>query len=140
LAFRGFSMMNILNRLRGLRTKLSTRAGGNVQAGAGISQQDEFRRNAGVSVTSHIVEEVEQYYDEWTARYIGGVGEVFQGARPQSTDELLGYLLEAAALEDGMTVLDAGSGVCGPALWFAAHRDIRIEALTISSVQVEQAQ
>jgi ubiquinone/menaquinone biosynthesis C-methylase UbiE len=132
-------MMSILKHLRSLRAKAFARAGGNRQTGVGISPQGEFRRNAGVSVATLTVEEVEQYYDEWTARYIGGFGEVFQGSRPQSTEELLGYLLEAAALEDGMTVLDAGCGVCGPALWFAAHRNIRIEALTISSVQVEKA-
>jgi SAM-dependent methyltransferase len=39
-----------------------------------------------------------------------------------------------------MKILDAGCGVCGPAAWFAEHRAVTIEALTISPVQVREAQ
>ena len=44
-----------------------------------------------------------------------------------------------AALRHGQRVLDAGCGVCGPARYFAAHRDLQIDAITISAVQAEMA-
>jgi cyclopropane fatty-acyl-phospholipid synthase-like methyltransferase len=82
---------------------------------------------------------VKKYYDETTAAYIEGFGEVFQGSRPESTEDLLNYLVEAAGLLDGMKILDAGCGVCGPAIWFAEHRNLKVEALTLSPVQVHEA-
>ena len=97
-------------------------------------------RDARGRISQHSVSDVTRYYNEWTQRYIEGFGEVFQGARPDSTEELLNYIMGAAKLEDGLTVLDAGCGVCGPATWFAGHRNLKVEALTLSEVQVAEAQ
>jgi cyclopropane fatty-acyl-phospholipid synthase-like methyltransferase len=53
---------------------------------------------------------------------------------------LAGYLIQAARLEDDLTILDAGCGICGPAMLFAERCKLKIEAVTLSSVQVGEAQ
>ncbi len=108
--------------------------------GSAVVQTADVVRDARNPISRHTVADVARYYNEWTPDYINGFGEVFQGARPESTEELLEYIKSAARLEDGLTVLDAGCGVCGPATWFAEHGDLTIEALTISEVQVAEAQ
>jgi SAM-dependent methyltransferase len=100
----------------------------------------EAIRDARKPVLAHDTVDVKNYYDSKTAAYIEGFGEVFQGSRPESTEDLLQYILEAANIADGMKMLDAGCGVCGPAAWIAEHADVNIEALTISPVQVREAQ
>lgn len=104
------------------------------------SHPSEVVRDVRSPVNQHTVADVKRYYEEWTQGYIEGFGEVFQGSRPTSTDELLEYLIQAARLEDGLRVLDAGCGVCGPALRFAERCSLNIEALTLAQVQVEEAQ
>jgi cyclopropane fatty-acyl-phospholipid synthase-like methyltransferase len=96
-------------------------------------------RDARKPVEAQEPREVKQYYEDSTAAYLEGFGEVFQGSRPHSTNALLNYILEAAELCDGMKILDAGCGVCGPAIWFAEHRNLTVEALTISPLQVHEA-
>lgn len=84
-------------------------------------------------------EEVEKYYDEWTSRYLDVYGDVIQAFRPSNTEELLDYTIGSAGIADGMRVLDAGCGVCGPATHFASRlQNLAIEAVTISQVQVEE--
>jgi len=97
-------------------------------------------RDARIPVQAHDTTDVKNYYDEKTAAYIEGFGDVFQGYRTESTEHLLRYIVEAAGIADGMKILDAGCGVCGPAIWIASHRDVTVEALTISPVQVREAQ
>ena len=106
---------------------------------SGPPKSPEAIRNAGTRFESVNAMDVERYYDETTGHYLEGLGEVFQGARPADTGQLLEYIADAAALAPGMRVLDAGCGVCGPALWFAARRDVSVEALSISMIQVEEA-
>jgi ubiquinone/menaquinone biosynthesis C-methylase UbiE len=96
-------------------------------------------RDARLPIQSQSAVDVKHYYEEKTAAYIEGFGDVFQGSRPASTSDLLDYILKAADINDGMKVLDAGCGVCGPAIWFAQHRDVWIESLTISPLQVRYA-
>ena len=84
-------------------------------------------------------ERVGRYYDEWTARYQASFGDTFQACRPTEADDLHRYLLEHAGIVSGERILDAGCGVCGPSRYFAAHRDITVDALTVSAVQVEKA-
>jgi cyclopropane fatty-acyl-phospholipid synthase-like methyltransferase len=81
-------------------------------------------------------EDVRRYYDVWTEKYLEFFGESIQAHRPSREEDLLAYLLEGLGLRDGQRVLDAGCGICGPARYFAASRDIDIDALTISPVQV----
>lgn len=103
-------------------------------------QIQAVQRNARQAINQYSVSDVKQYYDEMTSSYIEGFGEVFQGSRPESTDELVDYLIQSARLEDNLTILDAGCGICGPAIMFAERCNLKIEALTLSSVQVREAQ
>ena len=98
------------------------------------------QRNALQAINQYSTSDVKQYYDEMTSSYIEGFGEVFQGSRPESTEELVDYLMRAARLDDNLAILDAGCGICGPAIKFAERCDLKIEALTLSSVQVGEAQ
>jgi len=77
------------------------------------------------------------YYDEWTSRYEETFGDTFQACRPTDTADLHRYILESSGIRDGERVLDAGCGICGPSRYFAAHKDIRIDAVTVSATQLE---
>jgi ubiquinone/menaquinone biosynthesis C-methylase UbiE len=104
-----------------------------------VAPQDSPIRDARAPLTIHTAEDVKLYYEEKTAAYLEGFGEVFQGSRPASTKELLDYIIDAAGLIDGLRILDAGCGVCGPSIYFAQKRRLAIEALTISPTQVREA-
>ncbi len=84
-------------------------------------------------------EQVGVYYDEWTPRYRASFGNTFQACRPTETADLHRYILESAGIRDGERILDAGCGVCGPSIYFAAQRNITIDAITVSKVQVVAA-
>jgi SAM-dependent methyltransferase len=103
------------------------------------TEKDAPIRDARKPLAAHTPEDVKRYYNERTAAYLNGFGEVFQGSRPASTTDLLNYIIEASELWDGIRILDAGCGVCGPAIFFAQNRNLTVEALTISTVQVAEA-
>jgi cyclopropane fatty-acyl-phospholipid synthase-like methyltransferase len=84
------------------------------------------------------VDDVAEYYDAWTERYEAVFGDVFQHLKAADHDQLLGHMAEVAQLADGDRVVDGGCGVCGPARHFARLRDVTIDAVTISQVQVER--
>jgi cyclopropane fatty-acyl-phospholipid synthase-like methyltransferase len=52
---------------------------------------------------------------------------------------LLDYQIEAMQLKEGMTILDAGCGVCGPATYFSEKTGVSVNAMTISEEQVQKA-
>jgi len=104
-----------------------------------IAKNDAPVRDARKPLAVHTSEDVKRYYNERTGAYLKGFGEVFQGSRPASTTDLLNYIIEAAELWDGVRILDAGCGICGPAIFFAQKRNLTVEALTISAVQVAEA-
>lgn len=84
-------------------------------------------------------EQIGRYYDEWTARYQECFGDTFQACRPARSADLHRYTLDRAGIADGQRVLDAGCGVGGPSIYFASHRAISIDALTVSQHQVATA-
>src|SRR6056297_890934 len=82
----------------------------------------------------------EKYYDSWTEKYLNsGYGNIIQAHRPTNVEDLLNYTAKKAGIKDEMKILDAGCGVCGPAVFFAKKFDIKIEALTISEVQLNHS-
>lgn len=85
------------------------------------------------------VMETEIYYDKWTDKYLDCYGDIFQAVRPESDEAFLSYLKEGIGLADGMKMLDAGCGICGPSIYFAKENEVTIDAITISNVQVEIA-
>jgi len=84
--------------------------------------------------------DVAQYYDQWTDRYLEVGENLIEAYRTKNINELLNYYIQSMGLKDGMHLLDAGCGVCGPAIHFAKHLAVEIDALTISQVQIEIAQ
>ena len=83
---------------------------------------------------------VEKYYNEWTQRYIdSGYGDVIQAHRPQDLNELLSYISKNSGIKNRMRILDAGCGICGPAIFFAKQFDVNIIAITNSIEQVKIA-
>ena len=83
--------------------------------------------------------DVATFYDEQTDNFIKVYGNVIQAFRTKNINTLLDYQINAIGLKNGMKVLDAGCGVCGPATYFAKQTGCNIDALTISEVQVEKA-
>ncbi len=81
--------------------------------------------------------DIARYYDDWTERYLEVSEEIIQAYRPQSTEELLNYYLKTINIKDGDTVLDAGCGTGGPALFFASQVKATLCGLTISEKQVQ---
>jgi len=84
-------------------------------------------------------EAVEQYYEEWTDRYIEGFGRVFQALLTENVEDLILYIAHTIGIKDGMRVLDAGCGICGPAIMLAERFDINVEAVTVSETQMKYA-
>lgn len=83
--------------------------------------------------------DVGAFYNEQTENFIKVYGKVIQAFRTKNVNTLLDYQVNAIGISEGMTLLDAGCGVCGPAIYFAGKTGARIEAITISSKQVELA-
>jgi 2-polyprenyl-3-methyl-5-hydroxy-6-metoxy-1,4-benzoquinol methylase len=83
--------------------------------------------------------DVERYYDAWTQRYLEAGDSLIEACRPARTEDLLSYYIASIGLRAGQHLLDAGCGVCGPAVFFATQLPVTIEALTISQVQVDIA-
>lgn len=87
-----------------------------------------------------LTEDVARHYDEYHHHYMHYYGDTIQAHRTVTCDELHNYILRSAGIRDGMHILDAGCGVCGPAVYFATHKNIVIDAVNISPRQLEEAQ
>ena len=83
--------------------------------------------------------DVGKFYNEQTVNFLKVYGNVIQAFRTRNVSTLLNYQIKAMGLEPVMSVLDAGCGVCGPAIYFAENAGVNIDAITISSVQVEMS-
>lgn len=86
------------------------------------------------------VKDVEQFYDQYTSAFLETYGEVFQAYLDRADTDFLDGLMKTIGIEDGMRLIDAGCGVCGPAMHFARRKDVTIDALTLSQIQVDHAQ
>ena len=83
---------------------------------------------------------VSKFYNETTDKFIAVYGEIIQAFRTNNVEDYLNYTVQSMQLKAGMRAIDAGCGVCGPACHFAAVvGDIKIEAVTVSEVQVEKS-
>lgn len=89
----------------------------------------------------------DNFYDRWTELLLRGFGPVFQAGLLKSGDppredpeQSVLDLVERAGLSDGDRVLDAGSGVGGPAIIIASHYPtVVIDGVTVSQRQTEIA-
>lgn len=85
-------------------------------------------------------QEVGAFYDATTPAFIQVYGEVIQAFRTRDLAHLLNYQAGMMQLKPGMRILDAGCGVCGPAIHFARDFGVHVDAVTASAVQVAEAQ
>lgn len=84
---------------------------------------------------------VQTFYDNYTDKFLAVYGNIIQAFRTINVNDYLDYTIQSARIKNQEHILDAGCGVCGPAIYFAQQfSDINIEACTISSVQAEKAQ
>ncbi|MEM9920656.1 MAG: class I SAM-dependent methyltransferase [Bacteroidota bacterium] len=93
-----------------------------------------------IEVSEHnLPVDVERYYEEWTNTYIEDFGNYFQALQTENPDDLMFYIGENLDLKEGMRVLDAGCGICGPAMGLCKKFDLDLEAITLSDSQVKYA-
>lgn len=90
------------------------------------------------------MDDVKDYYDAMTPHYLQDLGDTFQawqliGAPDTTSDrDTVLWLARFAELPATARMLDAGCGVCGPALHLAtAFERLSIDGVTLSPVQVE---
>ncbi|OWY18225.1 class I SAM-dependent methyltransferase [Sphingobacteriales bacterium UPWRP_1] len=88
----------------------------------------------------HTSEDVKNFYNRYTDKFVQVYGKVIQAFRTTDITKLLDYQIESMGLAASATVLDAGCGVGGPAIYFAQKAGVQISALTISDVQAVQMQ
>lgn len=90
-------------------------------------------------VSKYTSTDVGNFYNEQTDNFIQVYGEVIQAFRTKDVNKLLDYQIDVIGIKEGMTILDAGCGVCGPAIYFAKKTRANIEAVTISDIQATKA-
>jgi cyclopropane fatty-acyl-phospholipid synthase-like methyltransferase len=84
-------------------------------------------------------EQVGQFYDRTNEKFLQVYGDVIQAFRTKDVKKLLDYQIGSIGLEKGQHVLDAGCGVCGPAIYFCRNAGVTVEAVTASKTQAEHA-
>jgi ubiquinone/menaquinone biosynthesis C-methylase UbiE len=87
----------------------------------------------------HLVSDVGDFYNQYNDKFLQVYGDIIQAFRTQDVSILLDYQIEAMQLKEGMTILDAGCGVCGPATYFSEKTRVSVNAMTISEEQVQKA-
>ncbi len=98
------------------------------------------RHKAGLNYDGRHAVGVGEFYDAHHAQFMRVYGEVIQAFRTRNVVDLLDGQMRSMALAPGQRVLDAGCGVAAPAVHFARHADVFIDAITISRVQAEAAE
>jgi ubiquinone/menaquinone biosynthesis C-methylase UbiE len=88
----------------------------------------------------HSTNDVGEFYNQYNDKFLQVYGDVIQAFRTHDVGKLLDYQIEAMGLKEGMKVVDAGCGICGPAIYFAKNAGVEVHAVTISKEQYEQAQ
>ncbi len=87
----------------------------------------------------HAADDVGAFYNEYNDKFLQVYGDIIQAFRTHDVAKLLDYQIEAMGLKQGMKVLDAGCGVCGPAIYFAQNAGVEVHAVTISKEQYHQS-
>lgn len=80
-----------------------------------------------------------RFYDEYATVFEKVYGEIIQSFRTTNMAELLRCMAASMELKAGTRALDAGCGVCGPAIFFAQYYGVQVDALTASAGQVKIA-
>lgn len=85
-------------------------------------------------------QKVGAFYDEFHDQFMNVYGEIIQAFRTKDVEKLLEYELNSIGIKDGDRILDCGCGVGGPARYFSSKRNIDLKCISISKVQITQAQ
>jgi len=88
----------------------------------------------------HSTTDVGDFYDTYNDKFLQVYGDVIQAFRTHDVEKLLDYQIQSMGLKEGMRVVDAGCGVCGPAIHFAKKAGVEVHAVTISKEQFQAAQ
>jgi len=91
------------------------------------------------SAATHSPKDVGAFYDHYNDAFLKVYGEVIQAFRTTDVAKLLDYQIGVMEMKPGMKVLDAGCGVCGPAIHFAKHAGVEVHAVTISQEQFDRS-
>ena len=91
------------------------------------------------SPTPSTSEDVKNFYNNNTDKFIEVYGEIIQAFRTKDVKDYLDYTITNAELKDGQKILDAGCGVGGPAGYFASQLNVDIKGVTISDYQVSKS-
>jgi len=83
--------------------------------------------------------DVGRFYDRQHDAFMRVYGEVIQAFRTKDVADLLSYQVRSIGFQAGQRALDAGCGVAAPAIYFARHSGVHVDALTISERQFEEA-
>lgn len=127
-------------KLRGSSSSSSSKA--SIQNGTGNELEAEKPRIATrskIDVKAHS-KGVGDFYDRTNEAFVEVYGEVIQAFRTNDLSNLLNQQAKAMQLKAGMRILDAGCGVCGPALFFAKEYGVQVDAVTASKVQQKAGQ
>jgi cyclopropane fatty-acyl-phospholipid synthase-like methyltransferase len=92
------------------------------------------------TTNKHLVTDVGDFYNQYNDKFLQVYGDIIQAFRTQDVSILLDYQIDAMQLKEGMKILDAGCGVCGPATYFSDKTGVLVDAITISEEQVKRAQ
>lgn len=83
--------------------------------------------------------QVGDFYDVYHDKFLRVYGPVIQAFRTKDVRQLLEYQMSSMGLRAGQKILDAGCGVGAPAIYFARHAGVSVDAVTISQTQYEAA-
>ena len=113
--------------------------------GSFFNIERDFQNNSGVpsNILPHPrlnkvspAKSVGEFYDKYFSEFEKVYGNVIQAFRTNNLENLLNYQFKSAGFKNGDKLLDAGCGVCGPAIHFAKHYEVDIEAISISEKQI----
>lgn len=94
---------------------------------------------AGDSYNDSHAREVGRFYDARHDDFLEIYGEVIQAFRTKNIADLLNYQINSIGFLPGQRVLDAGCGIGAPAIYFASHAQVQVDAITVSKLQYEAA-
>lgn len=83
------------------------------------------------------INNTKSFYNNFTDLFIKYYGNTLQVHSPNNMKDYLSNLIKRIGIKDNMLLLDVGCGVCGPAIYFAKKKKIKIDAINLSDYQIK---